>query len=650
MRILRRVLAAAATTLAALVMVIGPASADSPVTITDTVTDPSGFLSSSQIDAIKQSASTAAEKGVDFYFVAVPDLSGQDGTTWCQAAGLGSGLSNTSIVYVIAYEERQQTWCGNQGEKVVSDSQLTKAKTAAGTVLGKSNPLDGATTADAVTTFVSTMTGSSGSGKSLGSAIVPLVLVIIVVLIAGQVVVSMRRRKKLRSTVSASSTGLSPAQRIDLANRRLLEADERVRSASDELDYARAQFGTLRTDDYAMALDAARSGVAHAFELQQTMNGTDPEAARTVAADQILSTLDSVMNPLATQQATFHDLRDSEAGADEQLAALRERISEVTNSIPAAETELHTLTVSNPAATISSLQDNPDQARALLDSATQAANQAEQALPTDRSRAVEAIDTGQRALAMARLQLEAIMTAQKDLADASSKLTEATASITSDLNDVTRLGADPTAFASLIQDAHAAITAARTARDGQGDPLEALEALHSAETALDLALAGLRSADEQRTRASAGARNKLSVAQTWVRDAQTWVQSRRGLISLDARSRVSQAETALAEATRTVDSDPQASMQSSDTASSLARSVMQSGQQDPPLGQQTRIGSSVGDALLWSVLLGSLGGHHGSSWGDGGPSRGGFGGGGFGGGGGGGFGGGGFGGGGTSSF
>ena len=64
---------------------------------------------------------------------------------------------------------------------------------------------------------------------------------------------------------AANMPGMSVAETVTLANRQLLSADEQVRSAADELDFARAQFGIAATDEFARTLEAARAAVARGF-------------------------------------------------------------------------------------------------------------------------------------------------------------------------------------------------------------------------------------------------------------------------------------------------------------------------------------------------------------------------------------------------
>ena len=125
---------AAAVGVCVLLMALSGATAfaASPVTISDTVTDPDGWLSADQSSRIASAASSARAKGVDIYFVAVPDFSGTNMGDWCKQSIKQSGLSHTSIAYVIAYEERKHASCGNVGESTISDTDLTGARAAAG--------------------------------------------------------------------------------------------------------------------------------------------------------------------------------------------------------------------------------------------------------------------------------------------------------------------------------------------------------------------------------------------------------------------------------------------------------------------------------------------------------------------------------------
>lgn len=660
---------ACASAVAGIALIAGlgaPALATSPVTISTSVTDPSDWLSDSQVSEISSSADEAGSAGLQVYFVTVPDFSGAEPIEWCKTSGVNSGLSNQSIVYVIAYEERMFTTCGNADQQVVTDSDITRATSAAKKVLAKSNPLDADTTTDAATTFISTLTSTvTGQASSSSSHSSPtgapssgksgfgwIRTVVVVVVIGGLIVFFVKRNKaKGASTPAPKATAdhpwapgdqlpsLTEDQVLALTNQSsalLLQADELVRSAADELDFARAQFGETKTDAYAKALSAAQAGIAKAFASQQTMNEAPDSRSRTEAALTLQHELNQVMPALVEQQKAFSQLRDEEASVPTQATDVKTRILEAIAALPSVEAELTALQTLYSSTTVASLMDNPQQARALLDSASVAANQATSLATSDPSAALVQLDIARRALAMAGHQTEAIMSAKHDLAAANEVLTKAIASITSDLSDVTTLKADSAAFAPLVAEAQKAVAKAQSARAGSGDPLAALENLRLAESQLDAALEPLRSQADARERKVQAARNAVSDAQAQYARANSYIQGRRGVIPLDVRSTLAEAKAELDQAVAFVQTDPDQAMTLAKSARSMALTVLSTPINDPSYGQAGQFrhhtngsggiftdNTGLGHALLWSVLMNA-----GHSLGQGG-SGGGFSGGGF---------------------
>lgn len=667
---------ACASAVAGIALIAGlgaPALATSPVTISTSVTDPSDWLSDSQVSEISSSADEAGSAGLQVYFVTVPDFSGAEPIEWCKTSGVNSGLSNQSIVYVIAYEERMFTTCGNADQQVVTDSDITRATSVAKKVLAESNPLDADTTTDAATTFISTLTStvtgqassssshssSTGAPSSGKSGFGWIRTVVVVVVIGGLIVFFVKRNKaKGASTPAPKATAdhpwapgdqlpsLTEDQVLALTNQSsalLLQADELVRSAADELDFARAQFGETKTDAYAKALSVAQAGIAKAFASQQTMNEAPDSRSRTEAALTLQHELNQVMPALVEQQKAFSQLRDEEASVPTQATDVKTRILEAIAALPSVEAELTALQTLYSSTTVASLMDNPQQARALLDSASAAANQASSLATSDPSAALVQLDIARRALAMAGHQTEAIMSAKHDLAAANEVLTKAIASITSDLSDVTTLKADSAAFAPLVAEAQKAVAEAQSARAGSADPLAALENLRLAESQLDAALEPLRSQADARERKVQAARNAVSDAQAQYARANSYIQGRRGVIPLDVRSTLAEAKAELDQAVALVQTDPDQAMTLAKSARSVALTVLSTPINDPSYRQADQFrhhtngsggiftdNTGLGSALLWSVLL-NAGRSLGQGGSGGGFSGGGFSGGGFGG-------------------
>ena len=635
-------------------MPIGMAHADSPVTITSTVTDPHSFLSDSQAQSASQSLSKLKSGGLDAYVVLVKDFSDQAPVKWCEAAGTKSGLSNSSLVLVIATEQRVAATCGNTDQKGIADSAVVSAFAAAKTELGKANPLDADTVVSAIQAYSSSLKAAQSSGSTttktratsaarssststsdsstflFGSIILFFFFTVLILLPIILITAIVRSQRKTRKTVVGTQEQRRVQSTLDLA-RMLLDADDVVRASEDEIEFARAQFGPDAVVSFSSAIDNARALVSRGFALQRgNEDGSNPVSTQEM--NDFVNRLNAAMNQLVQERQSFTERRNKEANIGEQVSDLLESIAQTRNQISQAQMDLQTLKLAYSAEAIASLIGRPDQARALLD---QAETSAKEALAAQQSgqNAYETLEVARRALALARHQLESITQAPDQLARSSELLTAAIGSITSDISDVTRLKADPVAFKPLVDSAQAAISGGHAAQNGQGDPLAALESLRLAEAALDEALAPLRSAEERAQRAQSGIEALLSQADSEVARANQHVTSHGSLVGFDARSQLSFARSALqnAHSFHNQGNDESAATQAR-TAITYAQAAITAPLTTPQPSSGSRIADGLTGALVWSVLdsILSSGGSHrrswdsgwgGSSWGGGGSSN-----------------------------
>ena len=620
--------------LTAILLALGlPALAASPMTISDSVTDPDGWLSSADRSTIESATSRAASSGKPVKVVVVANFSGTDANSWCQQTVERSSLTNGTVVYVIAYDQRRDAACSFNGP---SSSSLQGAVRASEKQLTP-NPLTSSAVANGVNAFVNTLvSGTSNSGSSstnssyssnpgatdddgsslLGPLFMFLILVGGVTAIAIGVARS-SRRNRLAALQAAQVDAESAARAAQEANRQLLSADEQVRTATDELNYARAQFGLNSTDEFARAIEAGKAAVSRGFSAQAQMNSATAPAEQLRLATAIMQDLGANMNPLSAIQASFATKRAEQASLPERIAEARERLAEELTDLERAKSELASISTLYPAQMLASLQDNPEQAEALLTSARSALDTAEASAPTDRARAASALDTALRALTMANHQTDAIFSAKSDLDAIRDRLVAAISSISSDITDVNELNTDPTVFNPLVADAHAAIAEAQAALANTGDPLAALEHLRMSEATLDAALEPLRTKEEAYEKARKAAEAQISLADSAVSQAERYVQGRRGAIDLELRSTLNNAETALSTARRSLEDDPEAASTHAMNARALADSVMATPIQNfggswgqPTTGNGSYTGSSLGDFLLWSTLFSNSGSHH----------------------------------------
>ena len=620
--------------LTAILLALGlPALAASPMSISDSVTDPDGWLSSADRSTIESATSRAASSGKPVKVVVVANFSGTDAESWCQQTVERSSLTNGTVVYVIAYDQRRDAACSFNGP---SSSSLQGAVRASEKQLTP-NPLTSSAVANGVNAFVNTLlNGASNSGSSstnpsyssnpgatdddvrplVGMSVMFLLLVGGVIAIAIGVARS-SRRNRLAAQQAAQVDAESAARAAQEANRQLLSADEQVRTATDELNYARAQFGLNSTDEFARAIEAGKAAVSRGFSAQAQMNSATAPAEQLRLATAIMRDLGANMNPLSTIQASFATKRAEQASLPERIAEARERLAEELTGLERAKSELSSISTLYPAQMLASLQDNPEQAEALLTSARSALDTAEASAPTDRAHAASALDTALRALTMANHQTDAIFSAKSDLDAIRDRLVAAISSISSDITDVNELNTDPAVFNPLVADAHAAIAEAQAALANTGDPLAALEHLRMSEATLDAALEPLRTKEEAYEKARTAAEAQISLADSAVSQAERYVQGRRGAIDLELRSTLNNAETALSTARRSLEDDPEAASTHAMNARALADSVMATPIQNfggswgqPTTGNGSYTGSSLGDFLLWSTLFSNSGSHH----------------------------------------
>ena len=620
--------------LTAILLALGlPALAASPMSISDSVTDPDSWLSSADRSSIESSTSRAASSGKPVKVVVVANFSGTDADSWCKQTVERSSLTNGTVVYVIAYSQRRDAACSYNGP---SSSSLQSAVRASEAQLTP-NPLTSSAVANGVNAFVNTLvsgtssSGSSSTGSSYSSNAGATnddtgslfgMFVMFLLLVGGVIAVAIgvarsSRRNRLAAQQAAQVDAQSAARAAQEANRQLLSADEQVRTATDELNYARAQFGLSSTDEFARAIEAGKAAVSRGFSAQGQMNSATLPAEQLRLATAIMRDLGANMNPLSAIQASFATKRAEQASLPERIAEARERLAEELTDLERAKSELASISALYPAQMLASLQDNPEQASALLTSARTALDTAETSASTDRAHAASALDTALRALTMANHQTDAIFSAKSDLDAIRDRLVAAISSISSDITDVNELHPDPAVFNPMVADAHAAIAEAQAALANTGDPLAALEHLRMSEATLDAALEPLRTKEEAYEKARTAAEAQISLAESAVSQAQRYVQGRRGAIDLELRSTLNNAESALSTAQRSLEDDPEAASTHAMNARALADSVMATPIQNfggswgqPTTGNGSYTGSSLGDFLLWSTLFSNSGSHH----------------------------------------
>ena len=533
MRRIRRLSIVAAMTAT---MLIGgvPAFAADPLTPSTYVTDSDNFLSDEQRVKLETDAESFSSKYHPIYAVIVPNFSDQEPAKWCQSTLANIEHNDKVILYVVGYEDGTDVYCvGNEMARsirgnVSTKGYITSALSAARRAY-KSTPLTPEEAAAGPTAFISYLRNSYYTAQEIASrreaynqdlaketkydkiktVLAFLVMgVLFVIGIFFELWTKQREEEKQAIEIETAAWRISrrrderedkAAQRnadrlVEQAKDRLSKADQEVRDAEKEWDYARAQFGIAATEQFRNRIKEAKQALSRGDSLlKQCRTAYDP-AKKESLASQIINELDTQLGLLRDAQAPFSTKRSERTALPTRLAEAQERLAEELADVERSREELATIASIYPGTVLAALEDNPDKAASLLTSAHNAIESAQAIIDTDADLATSAVDTAERALLMAYHEMNAIFTAKQDLDHIEDRLGAAIASLSSDIEEADRLQTDRTLLAPLITDARAAITRAQEALIHNDNPLDALEHARTVEVKLDATLDPLRNA------------------------------------------------------------------------------------------------------------------------------------------------------------
>ena len=532
MRRIRRLSIAAVM---AAVMLVGgaPAFAADPLTPSSYVTDSDNFLSDEQRAKLETDAESFSSKYHPIYAVIVPNFSDQEPAKWCQSTLANIEHNDKVLLYVVGYEDGTDVYCvGNEMARLIRGNVVTegyiKSALSAARRAYKSTPLTPEEAAAGPTAFISSLRSSYQTYEQIEShrkqfnqqladeSRTETIKGIIAFLVTGLLVIcslffGLWRQKREEEAhaieIETAAWRISrrrderedkAAQRnadrlVEQAKDRLSKADQEVRDAEKEWDYARAQFGIAATEQFRNRIKEAKQALSRGDSLLKQCRTAYNPANKKSLASQIINELDTQLGLLRDAQAPFSTKRSERTALPTRLAEAQERLAEELADVERSREELATIASIYPGTVLAALEDNPDKAASLLTSARSAIESAQAIIDTDTELATSAVDTAERALLMAYHEMNAIFTAKQDLDHIEDRLGAAIASLSSDIEEADRLQTDRTLLAPLITDARAAITRAQEALIHNDNPLDALEHARTVEAKLDATLDPLRS-------------------------------------------------------------------------------------------------------------------------------------------------------------
>ena len=594
MALIRR-LCIAAVMMAALMLGGSPAFATEPLATSGHVTDPDGFLSDEQRETIETPAKSFYSTYTTYIDVAViPNFSGQEPLAWCEAALKQSRSAQKGILYVVAYEEGTNVSCA--GSELAKDSitrLMLDGALRAARYKHKTTPLTPEEAVAGSRTFIDSLRSDydfrarnaaenskrrqeeekrreeQKKEENKRNRVVNIfIFVLIVIVVGSNVWVWVRKEREYEyaepPTVDEDTepTPIVDTVRRDAlraaadARRRLSEAEEQVRAAEEDWNFARAQFGSAAAEEYGRRLEAAKEAVARGRDTHTQICHTVDSLAKKRLAATITKDLDEALPPLEKTRAEFAARRRERSTLPAQLSDARERLVEELADLERSKEELSSIAGLYPDSMLASLQDNPQRAAAFLESARSALDTASAHIEADPTRAASALDTAQRALTMANAQTDAIFSAKTDLDAIRDRLGAAIGALSGDIAEVDGLEADTALLAPLVADARGAIALGQRALVNDEDPLGALETLRDVELRLEAVLAPLRTQEAAALKARESAQRHIRDADAALAWARKSLRNRQGSALFDANKLLREAEQAIGEAREALDKDP----------------------------------------------------------------------------------------------
>ncbi|MFE0171421.1 TPM domain-containing protein [Streptomyces sp. NPDC059002] len=646
-----------------------PAFADDPVTLSRTgqITDKAGALGDRK-DAVEQAVDRLYDdRGVQLFVTYVRDFSGRSAQSWADATAQRNGLGIDDVLLAVATHDRQFAYSVDDASRL-TDAQLRDVATTAirpalrendwaGAAIGAADGYRAVLAGRAVPTPAITA-GPADPGGGDDSVAGDLVLPVVAVGAAGvAATVAYKRRKKRVTTRTTPGGGwnrgagkdLTPLPELDQQARRLLvETDDAVRTSTEELGFATAQFGEEAAKPFSEALAYAQSELTAAFRLRQQLDDAFPEddPTRRRMLDEIVARCTEAGRRLDAETAGFDQLRALEKNVPQALEHAETVFRQVAARTGAAEDTLATIRATYAPTASAGVVGHIEQAKDRLVFATTHLNQARQSVDAGGSGpAAVHLRAAEGAVDQAGTFVDAVDRLADELALAAEKLPAALTESETDLADARGLlegTADGVSTADLrgrIARAQSVVAEVRGRTSaGPYDPIEALRRVEEADAALDEALAGAREREVADRRSRSLLAQALLTARSAVGAAGDYVTTHRGAVGSEARTRLAEAQRHLAQAEAAQDADATAALAEAQQADSLARQAQQLAERDVRgygnpyggLGGGGGSGGGMGGAVLGGIILGELfGGMGRGAGGGGGP----YGGGGFGGGG-----------------
>jgi hypothetical protein len=638
-----RLLGLVLAVLTAGVLLAPTAAGQPPFRLPSYVNDGANALSGSEFTDVQQAVDKLYnDRHIRLWVVYADTFSGQDAVSWTEQTRRLSDIGGQDAILAVATQDRGYAFLPPTSAPGGFDVTSLRVNE----IEPKLRQSDWAGAAIAAATGLNPTTSATGTNFSWFGVLVAFAVLALAVLLLW--LWTRRRRRKRREAEFAAARRVDPADPNalaavpiealdDLSKSIVVDVDNAVRTSDNELGLAVDEFGPEQTAPFNEAVANAKTTLAQAFNVRQILDDAVPETPqqRRDLLTRVVVAAAKADRELDAQREAFEGLRDLVINAPSRLDALTQQMVDVTARCASSEQALAALHKQFSDLALASVAGNVETAKQRLAFADQNITNGRTlvARPAGRQAGlVDSIHAAESALGQARTLLDAIDNAGTDINHAVATLPASIADIQNGINQAgTLLAQGNTAHADQLGAARdAAVKAVADAQStGAADPLGAFTKLTHADAELDRLLASIAEEHEATERLGRAFDQALFTAQSRVRGVSDYIDTRRGSIGPEARTRLAEAVRQLQAAQDTKSVNLNEALAHANGASMLAAQAQEMANADVRATQRaytgrygstggSNMGAVIGGIVIGNILSGALrgglGGGVGGGW------------------------------------
>lgn len=587
-------------------------TAEPPMRLPDYVTDEAGVLNSQQRTEVSGAVQRLYDKrGTRLWVVYVDTFAGANPREWAENSWRQSFLGDHDAIFAVAIKDRAYALL--VPEAATGDVDVDRLRRDV--VEAKLHDGDWAGAA------VAAADGLRAPGGPFNWVGLVAALAVIGVALAGLIWWVRRSRRQRRQAdlnaaqqVDATDAGALAKMSLetleDLSKSILVEVDNAVRTSDNELSLAVGEFGERDTAPFTTAVQNAKTAMAQAFSVRQILDDDVPETPQQHRdlLTQVIVAAARADKELENQRAAFHQMRDLVINAPTRLDAMTQQMVVLTARVEPAQqtlTGLHSKFTPSALASVAGNVDGAKQRLAFADQNITAARGLVSKAGDSQAALVNAIHGAESALGQTQRMLDAIDSAADDITHAISALP---AAITDIQHGIAAAEAVPPGarYTELTAARTAAVQAVSNAQaSGAADPFGAFTQLTAADAQLDKLLAIIADEAAARQRLQQSFDQALQAATSQMRGVSDFIDTHRGSVGPEARTRLAEAQRRIESAQQTSRTDLPAGIEQANSAADLLKQAQQLAANDVLAARQSYTGTSTG-ADLGGIIIGGI--------------------------------------------